>query len=219
MSNNIYSPTFDKIAAGWYGSRHHTIFKTELDELACRWQGGRLINIGCGHGADFLPFRDLFELFGIDESSEMLKFAAKYAKKYSFKAELKQADMRALPYPEAYFDNAIAVASLHHIEGREEQLRALREIRRVMKPEAEAFITVWNACQPRFWLRRRDTYIPWRSGFEIAQRFYHLFTYGEIEKLVKSAGFIIIKSGPEARYGLPVKHFSRNICLVIKRAD
>src|SRR5271169_5425846 len=116
MSINDDSPTFDRIAAGWYNFRHHTIFKTELEALARRWKCGKLLNIGSGHGADFLPFKDSFELFGIDISSEMLKHAEKFMRKHGFTADLKQADMRALHFPDDSFDFALAVASIHHIE-------------------------------------------------------------------------------------------------------
>ncbi len=217
MLNDGTPPVFDRIAAGWYAFRHHTIFKTELTGLAERWKGGRLLNLGCGHGADFLPFKEGFDLFGIDISPEMLKYAQKYTRKHGFSADVRQADMRLLPYSDAYFDYAIAIASLHHIEGKGEQMKALIELRRVLRPGGEAFLTVWNACQPRFWLRQRDTLIPWRVGDEIVQRFYHLFTYGEIERLAKSAGFMILSSRAESRYRLPVKYFSRNICLLLKK--
>jgi len=217
MSNNEDSPTFDRIAAGWYNFRHNTIFKPELLELAQRWKSGRLLDLGCGHGADFLPFKNGFELYGIDLSSEMLKYGEIYASKHGFPVKLTQADMRNLPFPDAFFDFAVAVASLHHVKGRDEQRKALIELKRVLKPGAEAFITVWNACQPRFWLRRRDTLIPWRTGDETVQRFYHLFTYGEMEKLVRSAGFIISSSRAESRYRWPIKYFSRNICLLVAK--
>jgi ubiquinone/menaquinone biosynthesis C-methylase UbiE len=217
MSNTRDTPTFDRIAAGWYGFRHHTIFKAELSELAIGWQSGRLLNLGCGHGADFLPFKDCFKLFGIDISSEMLKYAEKYARKHGFSVELNQADMRSLPFPDASFDFAIAVASLHHIDNRAGRIQALTELRRVLKPGSEAFITIWNARQPRFWFKRRDILIPWRAGNEIIQRFYHLYTYGEIEKELKTSGFTIIQSRPESRYRFPVKYFSRNICLLIRK--
>jgi ubiquinone/menaquinone biosynthesis C-methylase UbiE len=217
MSINNAPAPFDKIAAGWYNYRHHTIFKTELTDLARRWKCGRLLNLGCGHGADFLPFKDGFELHGLDISSEMLKYAHKFADKHGLIVNLKQGDMRALPYPDAYFDFSIAVASLHHIKGKADQRQALLELYRVLKPGAEAFITIWNARQPRFWLKHRDTFIPWQSGDEVIQRFYHLFTFGEIENLVRSCGFSILSSKAESRFTFPIKDFSRNICLLIKK--
>ncbi|MDV2989354.1 MAG: class I SAM-dependent methyltransferase [Dehalogenimonas sp.] len=208
---------FDAIAPGWYNFRHYTIFGSELTALADRWIEGKLLNAGCGHGADFLPFRGRFELSGIDLSSEMLKYAAKYAAKHQFDVKLDLADMRSLPFPDSHFDQVIAVASLHHIKTRSEQLLALQEIKRVLRPEGELFLTVWNAGQPKFWFTRRDTFIPWRTGGRSVNRFYHLFTYGEIKKLARRAGFEIISISPEANHKGLFKYFSRNICLLLRK--
>ena len=83
---------FDQIAPGWYGFRHRTIFQRELEELARRWQKGRLLNVGCAHGPDFVPFAPAFELYGIDFSGEMLKLALKYSAKFGFSVKLAMAD-------------------------------------------------------------------------------------------------------------------------------
>ena len=115
---NNTQETFDKIAESWYNFRHRTIFQKELDEMAQRWQKGKLLNVGCGHGPDFLPFAQNFELYGMDISPKMLELARKYADKFNFKVELKQGDARKLPYSDGYFDFVIAVASLHHVVGK-----------------------------------------------------------------------------------------------------
>jgi len=206
---------FDRIAPGWYNFRHWTIFRAELEALAQRWQQGRLLNIGCGHGPDFLPFKDGFELYGIDSSAEMLKYARKYSVKHGFAVNLAQADARHLPYPDNTFDWAIAVATYHHLRNKEERQAALQELKRVLKPGGVAFITVWNRRQPRFTFFRREAMVPWRTGDETIYRYYYLFTYRELERLVREAGLTILRSFPESSYHLPVKYFSKNICLVV----
>ena len=211
------SQVFDAVAPGWYGVRHHTIFKTELTELAARWHKGRLLNLGCGHGADFVPFKDSFELYGVDFSAGMLRLAEKYAAKNNFEVKLTLADMRSLPFEDGSFDWAIAVASLHHLPGHEEQIKALGELRRVLKPGGEAFITVWNRAQPRFLGKPKELLVPFRGKEGAVERYYYLFTYGEIEKLVQRAGFMLLKSFPERSYRWPFKRFSRNICLLVKK--
>ena len=108
---------FDKIAESWYRFRHWSRFTTELKEMASRWHRGKLLNIGCAHGPDFLPFKDNFELWGIDFSAQMVKLAQKYAIKFDFKVNLMVADATYLPYPDNTFDQAIAVATYHHIQG------------------------------------------------------------------------------------------------------
>jgi ubiquinone/menaquinone biosynthesis C-methylase UbiE len=208
---------YDRIAPDWYGLRHHSRFTTELTELAGRWQSGRMLNLGCGQGADFLPFKNGFELHGVDFSPEMIKQAQRYAQKYDFNAKLTVADAGSLPYPEDSFDWAIAVAIYHHIEGGRARLAALEELKRVLKPNGQAFVTVWNRWQPRFWLSHREVMVPWRQRGEILHRYYHLFSYRELEKLVVEAGFSVIKCYPESGYHLPIKTFSRNICLLISK--
>jgi tRNA (uracil-5-)-methyltransferase TRM9 len=209
--------TFNEIAAGWYNFRHRTIFRAELEELAQRWQRGRLLNVGCAHGPDFLPFKSSFELHGIDFSPVMLDYARKYAEKYDFTVELQEADARSLPYADASFDFAISVAVYHHIETPEGRLKALKELQRVLKPGGEAFVTVWNKWQPRFWLKPKNAQVPWRTGGKTLYRYYYLFSYRELEKLARRAGFEIVKSSPENRYKFPLKMFSRNICLLVRK--
>jgi len=209
---------FDQIAPGWYNFRHWSIFRSELEGMAKRWQKGKLLNLGCAHGPDFLPFQSRFELYGVDFSREMLRFARRYSQKFKFSVSLTQAEVSHLPYGDETFDWAISVATYHHIKDKEKRLAALSELRRVLKPGGEAFITVWNHWQPRFWFRRREVTVPWRTRTETLYRYYHLFSYPELEKLAKQAGFQVLKSFPESAYRFPLKFFSRNICLLVKKS-
>ena len=211
--------TFDQIAPGWYNVRHWSIFRNELEALAQRWQQGKLLNLGCAHGPDFLPFTDSFELHGVDLSREMLRFARKYSQKFNFAANLSLADVGHLPYSAEAFDWVISVATYHHLRGEAQRQAAVGELWRVLKPGGEAFITVWNRWQPRFWFRGKEAAIPWRTRGEILYRYYYLFSYHELEALVRTAGFEVLKSFPESAYRFPVKFFSRNICLLIKKGD
>ena len=211
--------TFNQIAPGWYNFRHWSIFRSELEVLAHRWQKGRLLNIGCAHGPDFLPFRQGFDLYGVDFSSEMLRFARKYSQKFNLTVSLSLADVSHLPYPGETFDWAISVATYHHIKGKEEKAAALSELRRVLKPGGEAFITVWNHWQPGFWFKPGEVAVPWHTRGKTLYRYYYLFSYPELEKLVKRAGFKVLKSFPETSYHFPIKLFSRNICLLVKKED
>jgi ubiquinone/menaquinone biosynthesis C-methylase UbiE len=208
---------FNQIAPGWYNYRHHSIFTRELNRLTKRWQKGSLLNLGCAHGPDFIPFRDSFKLYGVDFSDEMLMLARKYSLKFNFNVELTSADVRQLPYADDSFDWAISVATYHHIKGEQEILKALDELKRVLKPGGEAFITAWNRWQPGFWLKPKELYVPWRKKDKILYRYYHLFSYAELEKLSIKTGFKIIQSHPESAYHFPLKHFSRNICLLLKK--
>lgn len=208
---------FNQIAPGWYSFRHWSRFRAGLEVLAQRWQGGRLLNIGCAHGPDFLPFRQGFSLFGVDFATEMLARAREYSRKFAFTVNLVAADAAHLPFQDEVFDGAIAVATYHHISDERERRLAFIELRRVLKPGGEAFVTVWNRWQRRFWFRGREVAVPWRLPGKTLKRYHYLFSYPEIERLVREVGFSIIGSFPEDAYHFPVKIFSRNICLIVKR--
>jgi len=207
---------FDEIAQSWYGLRHWSRFTEELNEMALRWHQGKLLNVGCAHGPDFLPFKDSFELWGVDFSAQMVRLAQKYAAKFDFKVNLAVADALSLPYPNDTFDWAIAVATYHHIQGDEQRQKAFQELRRVLKPDGEAFITVWNRWQPGFWLKGKEVNIAWKSKEKVLYRYYYLFSYPELHKLLTKAGFEVLSTFPEKSYHFPIKFFSRNICALIK---
>lgn len=217
MNNNLQD-AFNRIAPGWYRVRHYSIFRRELESLAQRWRKGKLLNAGCGHGADFLPFKEGLDLYGIDFSIEMLRLARRYASKFNFSVSLSLGDVARLPYKDGVFAQAIAVATYHHLKGKQRQLEALKELRRVLIPGGEAFITVWNHGQPRFWFRGREVLVPWHVEGKAVHRYYYLFSYRELETLVKGAGFELVRSFPESSYRLPLKHFSRNICLLVRKS-
>ena len=178
--------SYDEIAESWYRLRHWTRFKTELEEMAGRWGQGKLLNIGCAHGPDFLPFSDKFELWGLDSSGQMINMAVKYAAKFNFDARLLVADAVCLPFRDGAFDYAISVAAYHHVRGKKERERAFGELHRVLRPGAEAFITVWNRWQKEFWNKGHEVMVPWKSVTGEVMRYYYLYTYPEITQELKA---------------------------------
>ena len=214
---NTNKEVFDQIAESWYRVRHWSRFKEELEELAQRWQSGSLLNVGCAHGPDFLPFRQSFELFGVDLSSAMLERAIKYSQKFGFHAHLIAADACYLPFPDDTFNWAIGVATYHHVQGPKKREEAFRELRRVLKPGGEAFLTVWNHGQPRFWFKSKEQKVPWKLKSEILYRYYYLFSYSELKKVLTKAGFKIASMQAERSYHFPIKNFSRNICALVRK--
>ncbi|MGA2159459.1 MAG: class I SAM-dependent methyltransferase [Dehalococcoidia bacterium] len=206
--------TYDEIAESWYRLRHWTRFKMELEGMARRWRGGSLLNIGCAHGPDFLPFTDKFDLWGLDSSENMINMALKYSAKYKFHTGLIVGDAASLPFKDGAFDWAISVAAYHHISDKGERKAAFAELRRVIKPKGEVFITVWNRWQKAFWNKGRQAIVPWKTKDGEIPRYYYLYTYPEIEQQVRSAGFKVLKTFPEKAYRLPFKFFSRNICVL-----
>jgi ubiquinone/menaquinone biosynthesis C-methylase UbiE len=193
------------------------LLRNDLDALAARWQGGKLLNVGCAHGPDFLAFRHGFELYGVDCSRAMLRQAIGYSSRFNFYVNLAISDALSLPFADNTFDWAISVATYHHVKGRQERKKAFIELRRVLKPEGEAFLTVWNWGQPRFWFKSKEQHVPWKLKEKTVYRYYHLFSYGELRRLLVTSGWEVISMSPEKSYHFPIRIFSRNICVLIRK--
>ena len=210
---------FDAIAATWYGVRHWPILPHELELLSQRWRRGRLLNLGCGVGADFLPFKDSFALVGLDFSSGMLRQAFRYTRTHAFGASLDQGELSYLPFEDGAFDFAIAIACYHHLEGENVRAAALVELRRTLRPGGEAFISVWNHEQPRFATAPRDVLVPWGDEDSALTRYYHLYTCAELETALLQSGFSVIRLGHGTRRHDPTQEDERNICALIARPE
>ena len=209
--------TFDRIAPAWYGFRHWPLLGQELAEVADRWQAGRLINLGCAHGPDFLPFAGRFELDGLDFSAGMLAQARTYMTKHEFLANLVQSELTMVPFKAGAFDYAVSVAAYHHIEEHQQRQRAFHELYRILRPGGEAFLTVWNHLQPAFRAGPQDRLVPWQCGGTVLYRRYHLFTPHELTGYLTEAGFEVLWTGAEKRHSGPSES-ARNVCVLAARS-
>lgn len=212
---------YDEVADSWYNIRHWSLFQDELEELSKEWDEGKLLNIGCAHGSDFLPFdKQKFDLYGLDISMELLQKAKDYSSKFNFSPKLITGDMKGLPFKDKTFDHVICVASLHHLLEKEQRIQALKEIKRVLKPNKEAFITVWNKRQKDFITGDKIIEKTWDYKGKELKRKYYLYTYKELKKDLKEAGFEVLKLKPEKSYRIPlIKEFSENILALVKNEE
>ena len=192
---------WDKIAPSWNNFRNQPI--EELKKLS--WKEGKILDLGCGNCRNLLQFKNL-KCYGIDFSKEMLREAKKFSQKHKFKVILKQAEITKIPFKENTFDYILAIATLHHLKNPE---KAIKEIRKTLKPEGEAFITVWNKLQLKFILKKQETYIPWNKKNETLQRYYNFISYFQLKKIIKKYNFKILKS----------KFIGKNIIFLIKKAN
>lgn len=186
---------WDAIAKSWHSFRQRPqpqIFEA-LKRFSEIWKPGKILEIGCGNCRNLLPFEyNDFDCYGIDFSEEMLECAMEYGKKHKLKIRLKQAHATALPFETNSFDYILCIAVLHTLKA-DERTKALREIKRVLKRNGRAVITVWNKLQRRFLFKKRDIFVPWHIGTAVHQRYYYLFTPGELRKLLKREGFRIVE--------------------------
>ncbi len=137
-----------------------------------------LLDIGCGSGRNFLKGK---KYIGIDFSREMLLLAKQNAKKKGSKTHLILADMSALPLKNGIFGDVLFVAVLHVSKKRK---HALSELKRVMKRNGRALVTVWNKDQKRFAKAGKAVHVPWKVGNKRHLRYYYMFKEDEFRKLL-----------------------------------
>lgn len=172
---------WDKIASDWneYKTKPFPGIKEFLED-----KKGKILDLGCGSGRNFQAIKE--EIYGIDFSKEMIELASK---KYP-KAKLLKALASKIPFKNNFFDAAIYIAALHCIESPQERELSLKELLRVLKPKARAFITVWSINHERV-KKLADNIVPWTISNETLQRFYYIYTKEELSTLLEKTGFKI----------------------------
>lgn len=154
--------------------------------------GDNVLDIGCGNGRLNLLLKDKRVTYtGIDQSSELIAIA----QQKFLDAMFMHADMRELPLPDASFDIIFCIAAFHHLPDDASRLQALSEMKRVLKPRGKIILSQWNLYSA--WAAKKygpgkngDFRIPWKdaSGKALCNRYYHSFTFSELELLFKKSG-------------------------------
>jgi SAM-dependent methyltransferase len=135
--------------------------------------GERVLDVGCGAGTAELILTLLqsgegggpTHFVGIDIVPERLRDARRAAREHGVASELAAADATHLPFADASFDAAFAVAVLQHVERPE---RALAGLARVMRPGGR-LVSVEPDNAARYWFSEPAE---GREAFDLATRFF-----------------------------------------------
>jgi len=108
-----------------------------------------VIDIGCGEGSNACFLEDKgMEVVGVDASEELIKHGSKRYPQLTGK--IRVGDALSLDFDDNKFDVATLIGVLHHIYSRDDQLKAIREALRVVKPEGTVLIRESNLVNPLF---------------------------------------------------------------------
>jgi ubiquinone/menaquinone biosynthesis C-methylase UbiE len=157
-----------------------------------RGKSGNILDLGCGSGRNFGAINKESKLYAVDFSEEMIKFSKAKAERLKLNADISVSSATSLPFKDNMFDAAIFAAVLHCIDSIGDRLKALKELFRVLKPGAEALITVWSKNHERIKGKTKDQRIPWSVGDIKLQRYYYIYELDELASLLKEAGFNIV---------------------------
>jgi tRNA (uracil-5-)-methyltransferase TRM9 len=185
------SEIWNNIAPSWRSLKDSQKPLPDLEEFL-KDKKGKILDLGCGSGRNFQAMPKNAEIYGIDFSSKMIEYAKIKASELNIACKLFICEADNLPFEESFFDSAIYVAVLHCIDDVEKRKKSIRELYRVMKPNARAFITVWSKNHERVKKNSKEQHIPWTVDGKKYQRYYYIYDKDEISSLVKEAGFKII---------------------------
>lgn len=124
-------------------------FKRQLVRQAGIEKGNRVLDLGCGTATLTLLLKKTHpeaEVVGLDSDPKVLEIAKTKAVKTGLKIALDRGMAFELPYPDRSFDRVLSSLVFHHLT-RDNKVRTLKEVFRVLKPGGELHVADWGKPQ------------------------------------------------------------------------
>jgi Methylase involved in ubiquinone/menaquinone biosynthesis len=121
---------------------------------------GRVLEIGFGTGLNLAHYdrSKVTALYGLDPAEELHRRARKRARRAGIEVELLALSAESIPMPDASFDTVVTTFTLCSIP---DPLAALREMRRVLKPDGQLLFCEHGAAPDAAVLRWQTRLTPW----------------------------------------------------------
>ncbi|MBZ0111838.1 MAG: methyltransferase domain-containing protein [Thermoanaerobaculia bacterium] len=180
----------------------------QLLEFLAPSPSDRILDLGCGLGSFLAVLHRLGVVpIGVDLSlSRTLQAGSAVTE-----ARLAVGDALQTPFADAIFDKIVLGELIEHLE---DDLAALREVRRLLRPEGVLVLSVPHADYPFWWdpVARIRTWLgarPLRTGSYVGIWFGHrrLYRPAELVERVEQAGFDVQRIEGSTRRCLPFHHF------------
>ncbi|MCC6179254.1 MAG: class I SAM-dependent methyltransferase [Chloroflexi bacterium] len=126
------APLYDLMQ--WGAERRLGRFRPDLWR---RVRGPRVLEVGVGTGRNMPFYADRVTITAVDLSPRMLERARNRAARIGRAVDLREADVQALPFPEASFDTVIATCVFCSVP---DPVLGLREICRVLAPGGQLLL-------------------------------------------------------------------------------
>ena len=180
---------------------------------------GKVLDLGCGNGRTTIPLvKKGYNVIAVDLVPEMIESAKRIAKQKNLSIDYRVGDATELDFPDNYFDYLIfSNQGWTQIPGAKDRLRALDEMRRVLKDDGICIFT----AHPRVWLDSFFFFWVWQwvrffilkpSGLKIyeidfgdrffgrteaevtTRQYIHIASVREVKKMIEDSGFKIIET-------------------------
>lgn len=181
----------------------------------------RILDLGCGFGRITIPLaKEGYKIEGIDITPVMIEKANELAKKENINITFKVGDMRNLPYNDNTFNIVLCLwSSFMELSKENEQLKAVKEILRVLKPNGYSFIEIRKPGKPAtvkifivkegdkdFYKRKGRIYTDLLDNMETMPQYLHDKT--TLTKLMKKAKI--------KKYKISIENFGGRDRMILK---
>ena len=145
-------------------------------------------DVGCGSGRNM--DYDGLNFIGIDNCSNFIKICK------SKNLEAINANIINIPLEDDTADAIVCIAMFHQLSNYENRLKALQELKRLIKSGCKILLSVWSINQPAKTRRTFDKYgdniVLWNNYGSIYERYYYIFQIDEIKDLFETAGLKLV---------------------------
>ncbi len=180
MQAHTYPIMFAVEESHWWFVGRRRILSTFVKPLVAGIDAPRILDVGCGTGANLEMLGEFGTAEGVDVSVDALEFCRSRGLK-----DVKQGEAEKLPYDDSSFD---LVTGLDVVEHLDDDLGGLREMYRVLKPGGSAllFVPAFNflwGVQDNISHHRRRYRLPSlqdvirRAGFKVERASYVNITF------------------------------------------
>lgn len=166
------------------------IFKKALVEQAGIEANHRVLDLACGTATLTILLKQvqpLAEVVGIDGDDRILAIAKKKARSAGLEIEFDEGMSFDLPYRNESFDRVISSLFFHHLT-RENKLKTMGEVARVLKPDGEFHVADWGLPANRL-MRLSSRFIQLLDGFETTADSFA----GKLPVLLTEVGFVNVE--------------------------
>ncbi|MDQ3748429.1 MAG: class I SAM-dependent methyltransferase [Acidobacteriota bacterium] len=207
LSYDWLTPFYDPVVR--LTTRENTFKKALADQARIR-ANHRVLDLACGTATLTILLKQnqpQAEIVGIDGDAKILESAKVKARKAGFAIQFDKGMSFDLPYEDASFDRVVSSLFFHHLT-RENKLKTLREVKRVLKSNGEFHIADWGL--PANSLMKGSSYlIQLFDGSETTAESFN----GLLPKLMTDAGFEAVEetNSFNSLFGTIRLHKSRKI--------
>ena len=182
MMQHTYAILYEVEGSHWWYIGRRRIIASFVREICSRIKDRRpkILDVGCGTGANLVMLGEFGEAHGIDVSSDALAFCRERGLD-----RVRHGAAEELPYEDGTFDLVTALDVVEHLD---DDAAGLREFRRVLRPDGRillfvpAFMFLWGVQDDVSHHRRRYRLpellkVVREAGFEIERATYANITF------------------------------------------